>query len=427
MYYKKITNKRINIETHSEEFEKQVLNYLKFLFPENYSHQNNLRVISEMRRLLKREDIHRICVNDIAQILIRLFSKLYFPELTTIELLVTESCNLKCDYCFVRKKRFKNMTFEIGQKAIEFFFNQSENSHDLEISFMGGEPLLNFAIIEKIIRYIENRNGDSGKNVGYSLTTNGTLLNDNIISFAKDRMKFLLSIDGDEETHNKHRKTISGEGSFHLIINNIEKLKQSQRWLGSRITVYPDTVKNLKYNISYLFDLGINQFIVGPSFGAPWSRDSLNLLEEQLKALACFYAKMKKENASIRIRFLDEPINKNSNNNIFGCQAARNGISISSDGFFYPCSMTFGLGGPYLQKYCLGNINDGWTRFDLRDEFVQKSGQKFPFCNDCERFDFCKGFCPAHLFFENDFSINNISCTISRIFSRVNKYYHELN
>jgi len=159
---------------------------------------------------------------------------------------VTQNCNLHCDYCTYsggyinRRHNDKVMSFETATKAIDFFVAHSKDSSRLNLSFYGGEPLLQFDLIRKCVEYIENQ--VEGKQLIYNFTTNGTLLSDKVVDFAVSR-DFLItvSLDGPEPIHDKNRKfSGEGNGSFKTIIKNLKQIK----------TRYPDYYrKNISFNI----------------------------------------------------------------------------------------------------------------------------------------------------------------------------------
>jgi len=157
---------------------------------------------------------------------------------------VTQSCNLRCEYCIYsgaykdqRTHSSKRMTWKVAKKAIDFYLERSIDSKHLSIGFYGGEPLLEFDLIKQCVRYLDEK--VQGKRIEYYITTNGTLLNENIFSFLSSySFHILISLDGNREEHNRHRRFISGEGSFDTIIDNIRKIKDK----------YPEESKTISFN-----------------------------------------------------------------------------------------------------------------------------------------------------------------------------------
>lgn len=144
---------------------------------------------------------------------------------------VTQQCNMRCKYCaysgnyFNRTHAADRMSFEIARESIDFYLERSDKSDKLILSFYGGEPLLEFKLIKKCVAYILEHKGD--KEVGFTMTTNGTLLTEEVIRFiVKHKFTLMISLDGDKESHDINRRLKTGGGSFDLILKNLRKLKE---------------------------------------------------------------------------------------------------------------------------------------------------------------------------------------------------------
>ena len=145
---------------------------------------------------------------------------------------VTQNCNLRCGYCIYsgaykdqRTHTNKRMTWEMAKKAIDFYLEHSSDTKELSIGFYGGEPLLEIELIKRCIDYLDET--VQGKEIEYYITTNGTLLNEEIFLFLSSHsFHILISLDGNKEEHDKHRRFLSGEGSFNTIIENVRRIKE---------------------------------------------------------------------------------------------------------------------------------------------------------------------------------------------------------
>jgi len=153
--------------------------------------------------------------------------------LNNLTLQVTQGCNLRCSYCYysgdgslTRKHNNVAMTWDIAKKTIDFFKEHSEESEDVTIGFYGGEPLLNFKLIRQCVDYANNVLID--KRINYTITTNGTVLNNEIISFLeKNRVHLLVSLDGPQEVHDSNRRYAhNGSGSFEKVYRNLVMLRE---------------------------------------------------------------------------------------------------------------------------------------------------------------------------------------------------------
>jgi uncharacterized protein len=160
-----------------------------------------------------------------------------YPPVQLIDMLITEDCNCRCDYCFIHGKRPRRMTEEIVRATVDFLLVKSQSLKDVELLFLGGEPLLAFDLMQLAVDYGEFRSRCLGKLLTFAMTTNGTLFDEEKLTFCRDHgIKFLLSIDGDRETHNLHRKFADGRGSYDAVVRLIGLMKVYQRWLGARVT-----------------------------------------------------------------------------------------------------------------------------------------------------------------------------------------------
>jgi uncharacterized protein len=340
--------------------------------------------------------VSSVSTADIDQILFAAYRQMCSYSLNDIELFVTETCNCKCDYCFVRDKSPKSMSKDVALASVDYLLKESGKTKDLNITFIGGEPLLEFDLIKTVIEYVDSLKLPSEKKISYSLTTNGTIANHEIFSFFKGRFNLLLSIDGDKFSHNMHRTFTDGTATFDKIMANLELLKQYQPWLGTRMTVCPDNVNHLADNVKFLFKQGIRQFLIGLSYGSKWSPVSLLIYKEQMMNVLQFYIRLKKANEAIKIPLFEKETGEQKiNNKIFGCRAGRNSLTVSPSGSLYPCSMMLGLTSLKNNTYCLGNIFDGITELHLRDDFLSLHCPDSGKCASCEYTGYCRGGCPA--------------------------------
>lgn len=203
------------------------------------------------------------------------YAKYYLDRgINDLTLQVTKNCNFKCRYCLYasnskieRIHTDEEMTWQTAQKSIDFLYEHSLDSNSISISFYGGEPLLNFKLINDVVRYVENK--FFSKNVSFSMTINGSLLNDKVIEFIVEHdFKISISLDGDEETQNRHRKFLnSGDGTYESIIRNIENLRQyNKNYFENNVSFLPVVIDDENYDdvINFYDSLGINQEKISP-------------------------------------------------------------------------------------------------------------------------------------------------------------------
>ena len=230
------------------------------------------------------------------------------PAIKRIELFLTDRCTLRCDYCFVAEKNVsERMTWSVAAAAVDMLIRESRGEKDLSIVFIGGEPLLEFTLMRRVVEYANSMAAKNGKKVGCSVTTNGTIMSREIALFGQEHgFNYLLSLDGDRQFHDLHRKTANGTGSWDLIMGaNLDILKSIQPWIGARMTVSPDTVSKLSNGVQLLYERGVNQFIIGPNEDVEWIPEHLAVLEIQTRALAEFCTVERSKGSPIRISFLE--------------------------------------------------------------------------------------------------------------------------
>jgi uncharacterized protein len=364
------------------------------------------------------KQLSAISFADIDQIIFSTYKQMNTHYLTGIELFVTENCNCRCDYCFVKDKSPKSMSEHTALTAVDYLMNESGSNNELNITFIGGEPLLEFDLIKKVIEYVDLKKEITGKKIGYSLTTNGSIMNHEILSLFQDRFNLLISIDGDRLAHDKHRIFVDGTPTFDNIMANLEILKRYQPWLGTRMTVSPDTVDSLSDNVKFLFGQGIRQFLIGQSYGATWNSFALSVYKGQMLNVLQFYTRLKKMKVPIKISIFEkETVEQNGYYKTFGCRAGRNFLTVSPSGNLYPCSMMLGLTSIKTEAYCLGNVFDGITELHLRDDFISLHCSEYSSCISCDNVGYCRGGCPAQNYYETG-AINfpaQYSCEIAGI------------
>ncbi|MCS7187224.1 MAG: hypothetical protein RMK89_09765, partial [Armatimonadota bacterium] len=163
-----------------------------------------------------------------------------------------------------------------------------------------------------------------GKEVHFACTTNGTLLSEEALDFARSfGFLYLLSLDGSKQTHDLHRKFENGMGSFEFIASKLPLLKRKQGWLGARVTVTPETIGKLAENVKELFEMGINQFLIGLVHEAEWDKEALKEIERQYELLLEFYLWSKEKNLPLRMTMFEKSLDevKKERRHLWGCGA----------------------------------------------------------------------------------------------------------
>ena len=206
----------------------------------NDEEYETLKEIEKTGKVLENNGLNRFVKNGLLSPTI--IKEIEHPDTAILQLLsedyiwnlilqVTQQCNLRCKYCaysgnyFNREHSVKRMSFDIAKRAIDFYLERSKKANELCLSFYGGAPLLEFELIKKCVRYIMDKRGE--KVVRFPITTNGTLLTDEVIRFlVQYDVDLMISLDGDKESHDANRLFKTGKGSFDVILSNLRKLKE---------------------------------------------------------------------------------------------------------------------------------------------------------------------------------------------------------
>lgn len=291
----------------------------------------------------------------------------FFPPLTKMELILTEDCNLACTYCFEKTMRgVRKMPLAVAKAAIDLLIDYSGDEPSLDITHFGGEPLLSFGTLAAATEYGERKGAAAGKSIEFNITTNGLLLDERMADYlAEHRIKALLSIDGTAESHDRHRVDREGRGTFDRSLAALKLLKTRQPWIGAKMTVMPENAGRLVNDVRALYDLGVNQFVIGPATGVEWGEEATELYARQLRQLVDWYRSSPRDD--LRIADLDGARDPEARH--FGCQAGRDSISASANGEISSCSKVLAL----KKRRPIAKLGDVWfglTHLANRAELV---------------------------------------------------------
>jgi uncharacterized protein len=312
------------------------------------------------------EVAHRVLYDVVLQI-----NAALFPPITKLELIHTEGCNLACSYCFEKEMLgYRCMPADVGRRAIDLLFNYSQERPEVSITHFGGEPTVNFEGIRGMTAYAEEKARSHNKTVKFSMTSNGVLINDAMAAyFAEHNIMVLLSIDGLRETHNRFRVDKRGQGTFDRVLACLRTLKRTQGWIGVKMTVMPVNAANLFNDVVGLYQLGVNQFIIGYATGIRWSEQEMRTYVEQWRRAYQWYQEMSHD--ALRITDFDD-FGKPAGGPVFGCQAGNDSITVTVNGSISPCSKMLALNNkdPMMK---LGDVEHGLTHLRNRLELTSSA------------------------------------------------------
>lgn len=319
---------------------------------------------------------------------------------------VAHTCNLNCEYCFASQGKYHGdralMSFEVGKRAIDFLVENSGTRRNLEVDFFGGEPLMNFDVVKKIVEYARSIEKEHNKNFRFTLTTNGVAINDDVIEFAnKECHNVVLSLDGRKEIHDSLRKTNTGKGSYDIIVPKFQefvKRRQGKNYY-MRGTFTHNNV-DFTNDIFHMADLGFSELSMEPVVCNPkesyaLTEEDLPKLYEQYEILAKDMLRREKEGKPITFYhyMLDLAHGPCIYKRISGCGSGTEYLAVTPWGDLYPCHQFVGE-----EKFCVGNIYDGIKNKDLVNDFKMCNAYARPDCKDCWAKLYCSGGCAANAY-----------------------------
>ncbi len=319
--------------------------------------------------------------------------------ITNIDLDMTNDCVLRCDYCFRGDKDKHRLTWETGTKAIDFLIQNSGNAKSVGVAVFGGEPLLEYKLLKKIVCYAEQKAAYYGKSFHFNVTTNGVLLTDEMIQFLRQhRINLLISVDGDAESHDKHRHFPDGSGSHAIIEPKIHKALKYWPHMAARATVSPDTVHLMFKNVLYFAKTGYKHMGLQPVIEGDWTEEHFKCLQAELRKISDFYIEGFRTAKVINIRPLEDFIKGiiNPSRPRYSCGAGRASILIKTDGSIYPCHRFGRIEDPEAcERWRLGSIFDGIDK-ERRKEFLNYDcANAKADCENCIAVHTCRVWCIA--------------------------------
>lgn len=333
------------------------------------------------------------------------------PVVKALCLHIAHDCNIRCRYCFASQGDFKGtrslMSEEIGKKALDFLIENSGNRRNLEVDFFGGEPLLNFEVVKKLVDYGRKREKEANKNFRFTITTNGVLLNDEIIKYINENMEnIVLSIDGRKEINDKMRYTVNGEGTYDIILPKFKNMVETR---GDKSYYVRGTFT--KYNIDFakdvlhLADQGFKNTSVEPVVAEPgkdyeFTYEDLPEIFHQYENLARELIKREKEGNGFNFFHFMVDLNQGPCviKRLTGCGAGSEYLAITPEGDIYPCHQFVGN-----EKFKMGSVVNGLNKERLNIDFANAHVYNKEKCRDCWAKFYCSGGCHANAYnFNND-------------------------
>ena len=319
---------------------------------------------------------------------------------------IAHDCNLACKYCFAGEGEYCGdrslMSFEVGKQAFDFLIANSGTRKNLEVDFFGGEPLMNFEVVKQLVAYAREQEKIHNKNFRFTLTTNGVLLDEEVMDFAnKEMYNVVLSLDGRKETNDRMRVSRNGKGSYDLIVPKFKEMVKrrgdKEYYIRGTYTHYnTDFTKD----ILHMADLGFTKLAMEPVVASPDAPYALK--EEDLPVLFDQYEKLaaemvRREKHGKGFTFFHYMIDLEGGpciaKRIAGCGVGTEYVAVTPWGDLYPCHQFVGD-----ENYLLGNVFDGITNEEVRSRFKMCNIYTRPQCNTCFARLYCSGGCSANAY-----------------------------
>ena len=328
------------------------------------------------------------------------------PIVKAICLHMAHDCNLRCGYCFADSGAYHGqrslMSLETGKKALDFLIKASKHRKHIEVDFFGGEPLMNWDVVKQVVAYAREQEKLHNKNFRFTLTTNGMLIDDEVIEFANKEMhNVVLSLDGRREVHDHLRKDYAGNGSYDRIVPKFQEFvkKRGDKNYYMRGTFTHNNV-DFTNDLFHMADLGFTELSMEPVVCAPddpyaLTEEDKPILFEQYELLAKEMLKRKKEGRPLTFYhyMLDLEHGPCIYKRISGCGSGTEYMAVTPWGELYPCHQFVGD-----EKYSMGDIWKGVTNKEVQDEFKCCNAYAREGCKDCWAKLYCSGGCAANAY-----------------------------
>ncbi len=324
----------------------------------------------------------------------------FVNEHTTCEILLTNVCNFICDYCIAKDLPGPPMTKEIGYKAIDLFIYLSKGAKTIDFIFTGGEPLLEFELLQDLTNYVKKHSIKYNILANIILKTNGSILNHNILNYLKkNSVKTIISIDGGKKIHDNHRKTFKGKSTYNIISKNIKTILDNKISCSASLTVHPHASISVPDSVQNLLELGIESIDIGPAYGTvSWTEKNCRIFSQSFFKIANIIHHSICNHKTIEIGPLfkeSEHIN-NTLDNVWGCHAGSTNLAFLSNGKITGCSALAMMIIDY-PEFILGDVFEGLDQLAIDNmlNLAQANVESRPSCMKCHSAKNCSGGCLA--------------------------------
>lgn len=362
----------------------------------------------------------RLCIDDVQNLIASgvLYSEDTFEDSATVFkersgniikalcLHVSHACNLCCSYCFAGQGKYHGeesiMSFDTGKRALDFLIENSGDRKNLEVDFFGGEPLLNWDVVKKLVAYAREQEKIHNKTFRFTLTTNGVLIDDDVIEFANREMSnVVLSLDGRKEIHDLTRVDFAGKGSYDKVVPKFKKMieargDKSYYMRGTFTHANPDFTNDVFHMADMGFrELSMEPVVCAPDDPAALTPSDIEIVKKQYETLALEMIKRRREGNPFNFYHYNIDLTNGPciYKRISGCGSGTEYMAVTPTGDLYPCHQFVGEA-----KFKMGDVWNGITAGNIREEFRSCNAYSRPDCKDCWARLYCSGGCAANAY-----------------------------
>ncbi len=408
------------IEMYEGKSQDEIVAAIRSKYGELYTEKDILEACEDIEELKKEgqlftEDVYKDIIID---------HKKRKTVVKALCLHIAHDCNLACKYCFADEGEYHGqkrelMSLEVGKKALDFLIENSGNRVNLEVDFFGGEPLMNFDVVKELVAYGRSREKEAGKNFRFTLTTNGMLLNDEVIDFCnREISNVVLSLDGRKEVNDLMRPSRNGKGSYDIIVPKFKKFVES-RGDKSYYVRGTFTRNNLDFteDFKHMADLGFKEISIEPVVSPDESEYAIR--EEDIEKICQEYDKLAvdiidRHKKGKPVTFFHYMLDLTGGPCVYkrlsGCGSGTEYLAVTPTGELYPCHQFVGN-----EEFKLGDIYNGIQKNDLVDEFKMCNVYAKEKCKDCYARFYCSGGAANSYQFHNSIlDAYDIGCELQR-------------
>jgi uncharacterized protein len=313
-------------------------------------------------------------------------------------LLTTLACNLRCTYCYIGKRNI-SITLPIAEQIIEFIYRHTPDEEKIDLGFFGGEPLLEFETMQRIVEMVESHFKYDPERIALSITTNGTIFSPEIASFLnRHRMVFCVSCDGPSHVQNHFRVFPDGRGSSAVVEETIRQARETLPVVLVNAVFHPLDFTSLPETIRYFSALGLRQIYLNPDFSAPWTAPVAAAMPKIYQEIGELYAEYYLRGDPHFISLIDSKIAvilRGGYKSSEKCQMGVRELAFGPDGHIYRCERLVGSGG--MNEHCIGHIEKDFRPGGANCVGIKASATRE--CRECTLRDYCMNWCGCSNYF----------------------------